>query len=806
MDKNIVTRKDFTEMNPPEGANSAPQGVDVALTSFNTDAGVVSVEKNVSTAQNANLAAGNQIGIDYSIKSFLAREQIISSGLFSTTDTVNHEVFSIESPHAILATPIYRDKVSGVMGFKGDLNLRLVVNATRFQQGRYILAFIYSGGLFRTDLRNDFYKTHSYSRTQVTQLPHVEIDVSCDTEVTLKIPYSSSQEVSLLRNNSSTLFPVGQVILRAYSPLNAVTGSLDCGYKLYASFSNVELFFPVVPQSGLARGTGKTRKRNMLPTEAEAEFDGPVSSVLVKLSKASTILGEIPLLNTFSQPVSWVSDVLARAAWTLGFSKPHSTIPQHQVVRYQPNRFGNADTKDNAPLLSIFDNNVTETDGSTFGTSIDEMHFDFIKSISAFYEQFVWTKQDAAGTALLGTLMSPREFYTSGSSFGSTAYSPTPIAWLSSMFSLYRGSIKLTFKFVKTEFHSGRLLFSFVPTSAYIGIPAVPSIADSTYLFREIVDVRYKSEVSFVIPWTSNTPYKPTRTDPFGTSEYGRVYVQVLNPLEAPDTVSSSIVVLCEVSAADDFELAFPSDISTPAMATMSAVVPQSGCEISSSNMGSTTVSRSLKPSSLCIGETVNSLRSLVKRVTYQSPAKVASVFASTYLPWALPVATNNGTAWTRPSYNLCLMDYITLPYALSKGGIRTKVITDENNVFGVQFLRASASDTAVDLWYVGTPYTLPTDTTVGGALTYVDTSLNKIIEVDVPFYSRTRSTAIGATWTAAGRISYFNEAIPAAVLEFIPLSTNDAKAWQVFKGASDDFSCGNFVSVPPFLDWSTVN
>lgn len=806
MEKSITTRDDFREVTPPSGANSAPSGVDKSLTTFNSDAGVIMTEKAMVSSQLSSLAAGNQVGIDYSIKSFLAREQLISSGLFSSTDTVNQEVYSIESPQAILATPMYKDKVSGVMGFKGDLNLRLVVNATRFQQGRYILAFIYSGGVFRSDLRNNFYKTHSYSRVQVTQLPHVEVDLSCDTEVTLKVPYSSSQEMSLLRDNSSTLFPVGQVILRAYSPLSAVTGSLDCGYKLYASFSNVELFFPVVPQSGLARGTGKTKSRNMSPTEAEAQFDGPVSSALVKLSKASTILGEIPLLNTFTQPVSWVSDVLARTAWTLGFSKPHSTIPQHQVVRYQPNRFGNADTKDNAPLLSIFDNNVTETDDSTFGTSIDEMHIDFVKSIDTFYNQFVWSKEDASGTTKFTAVMSPREFYSTGSSFGSTVFNPTPLSWLSSMFSLYRGSIKLTFKFVKTEFHSGRLLFSFVPTSAYIGIPTAPTITNSAYLFREIVDVRYKSEVSFVVPWTSNTPYKPTKTDVFGTSEYGRVYVQVLNPLEAPDTVPSSITILCEVSAAEDFELAFPSDISRPSMATMSAVVPQSGCEISSSQMGATTTTRSLKPSSLCIGESVNSLRSLVKRVTYQPPAKAASALNSTYIPWAVPVATNNGTSWTRPSYFLSLVDYISLPYALSKGGFRVKIITDEDNVFGIQYLRAAATDTATDLWYSGTPYTLPSDLSIAGALTYAGTSLNKIMEADIPFYSRTRSTAVGATWTATGRVCYFNEANPASVLEFISLSANDPKSWNVFKGAADDFALGNFVSVPPFLDWTSTN
>jgi hypothetical protein len=182
------------------------------------------------------------------------------------------------------------------------------------------------------------------------------------------------------------------------------------------------------------------------------------------------------------------------------------------------------------------------------------MSFMYSMSIPTYVASYPWVDTLVPLNTIAVLLCAPTSFTAVGPTMvGGTVPSTynTPISFGSTFFKYYRGSIGFKFKFVKTEFHSGRLVFMFVPGYG----SGAPTPTDNTmpYLHRAIVDIRYTTEFEFICPWASTVPYLDV------TVPYGTLYVSVINELRHPDTVASNINMLTEVFAANDFEFAVPS-------------------------------------------------------------------------------------------------------------------------------------------------------------------------------------------------------------------------------------------------------
>lgn len=73
------------------------------------------------------------------------------------------------------------------------------------------------------------------------------------------------------------------------------------------------------------------------------------------------------------------------------------------------------------------------------------------------------------------------------------------------LFSYWRGSIVFTFKIVKTNYHSGRLLFCAIPNDSSTSVDV--TISTSAYLNREIMDIREGAVYKVVVPYASLRPW-----------------------------------------------------------------------------------------------------------------------------------------------------------------------------------------------------------------------------------------------------------------------------------------------------------
>lgn len=752
-------------------------------------------------------------GVSQDIAAFLAKPIAVASGSFGTSDT--YATFNWVSngiPQSLLyAQPLWSNKVAGNYAFKGTLHLSVQTNATRFQQGRYILGWIPSGGGDNFDKWRRF---HTASLTLATQVPHVEIDLNCDTEATIIIPHITAQGWASL--NFATPSYVGNngcVFLTAYEPLAVATGSTSCNYNIFAHWTDVEVAMPIQPQSGRVKTRIRRKVRSIEAVEQSSSDIGPLSSGFLSLAKASSALSGIPFLSSVAAPASWALEVASKIASSFGWSRPHNAEQPSIIQRFIVPRLTNSDVADNSTVLGGMDSNGIETLSGFAGSDLDEMSLSYLTSISAFCEKVTWTSAGAQNTQLYFRPLAPRINYTSNAVAGVTNFSLSPISYFSSFFSLYRGSIKMIVKLVKTEFHSGRLLVVFKPYDIAVG--TMPSTAIGTaYEHREILDIREGNEFTLEFPYMSTTPYRSTTG---AESYYGSVQIYILNTLEAPPNVAQDITLLVEIAAGKDFELAVPTDASGVPTQIYTPQMGTNVCEIVSEDIGNSVDHETDVPARLCIGERFLSIRQMLKRFSYLGIGTAVQQSSNVFLEWLvwrtdMSFSDTNGLAGTILAPDTYA--WMQPCFALQRGGLRVKVVpttSDAARSFaGLVPFRYNAVLPLNSITWAATAALMTPN--LFGAIKPVAVQALEVsggVELQVPYYSRTQAAAccdlIGTTTAAVEGFDYQpGGPVPRTkvVVNFPTYTTTTPKPW-LFRAVSEDFSFGLFVSTPLLTGWS---
>jgi len=819
--------------NPPgkEGLFSVQQTEEVSGSDLNQNTTSATNDGGVTTSVRSYLPLSNELlnsartQVANEIASFLAKPKIVSTGTLNTTDTFATAILSKIVPSDLInVNDIWGYKIQGTLGFRGELHLTLQINGNRFQQGRYMLVFCPNGGSVGNTVA--FTRAHMATLTEVTQLPRVELDVNCDTEGTLVIPHINVQgwtAVKLL----STYGNIGTVALLAYSPLVSPAGSSSCSYTLFAHYEKVEITLPTMPQSG--RPYGRVRRNPNRPADAEAESGGlgPIQSAALKVGMASKILSGIPLLSSVAQPVSWASDIVGRAAGAFGWARPRNEGPTVYMSKQIMHRFTNVDAQDNSTKLALFDRNEVEDIPNFAGGDVDELALNYVAGISAYYTGFSWSTASAADAVLLTQPISPRLF-TRNTTQATTAITHlTPLAFVSSFFTLWRGTIRFTFKLVKTEFHSGRLLAAFTPYDyANIGSAPVVNLALSQYLHRTIIDVRNGNEFVIDVPYTAFAQYRAT----YGNDSFtGKLTLFVLNPLVAPANVSSSISVLVEVSAGEDFEWAGPAQPSgdpvfqwTP---QSGRIVPQAGrkdCTITEESVGGARDSQSLMSARAAIGERVLSFRSLLKRfnrVLNIPDGQTTDQFYSCYPPQISVRQIDSTPAVVATVMRFDTYDRVASCYAMIRGSMRWKAInmlkSHDPHILAMSYPRSGVGVSVLNLNTIQNG-AQPIDNTNAfvsvRSYAFGRGDATGGIEVEFPFYNQYPATATadvtstGATFSVTNKISIPNASNSGSrymgCFQALNYDSDPHTKPEFFRAVGEDFSAGFFVSTLPVIGW----
>lgn len=657
----INNKSDTAIDSTPHTVESGQQDTTNATTEFLDDANVVRSENLYPTTIPRDLYMSNEDNYIQDIKTFLAKPQILRQSSFTNADSATHFP-NISMPSTFLQIPLVANKISGYFGIRATMVFRIVFNATRFDMGRYIMAFIHTGGVNTTGNGNCDVAVMSHMATLVqrTQLPHVEFDLNCDTSAELTIPYLSAFNHTPLQNGF-TYGDIGVIHISPYSKIQNTAATPDVGFTLYAHLTDVEIFGAARPQS---------------ISQKEANSNGRVSSVLTKIKQFTDVMKNFPTMSSYAEPASWVLDISANAAKAVGWSKPVIEMPTHRVVRDVAPFMFNVDAVDTSKVNALTLSNAVSVLPGFSGTDIDELAVSHIASRKAWFGTKTWTTETSVNANLATLLVAPYDPnyikivpLTAGGGFNSTSY--TPLQFVSKYFKYWRGSIVYKFKFVKTEFHSGRLMFAFFLNDT-AGAATSVSATQTAYVHRAIVDIREHNEYTFTIPFMSNTPYRDNQN----ASSIGTLTISVVDQLRAPDTVPSECQILMEHAGGPDIEFAVPINVG---LTPLTGATPQSvrnDCSLGDDMLGSSSgIVHTLVNSEACIGERILSFRQLLK--TYQTQVFQTAPTSQPFfniLPFGVPVQSDD-TILRNAATNADLYTTMSGIFLFSRGSVRYKII-----------------------------------------------------------------------------------------------------------------------------------
>jgi len=745
----------------------------------------------------------------HDIKDFLGRPSVIDTGAITNSAVAGDVVTQLDLPVDLLSLPMYREKTRGFLNFRATVNLRFQANAQRFQQGRLFITYFP-----QETLNPKKFDVVQPSLTLATQLPRVDFDFATDSDVALSIPYVSP---TLGYNQINQTGAMGTYRVRIYSPLVSPGGPAVVDWTLWAWFTDIELDFPTwTPQANLGRQAKKAT-----PSEMESR---PVSTLFSKVSKAATIFTDVPLIGSFAGSLAWASGILSKTAASFGFSNPdvaNTSTLSHMNVAHD---IANVNAIGNAVSLGLLsDNRVRELPGFA-GTDIDEMSFAYLSKIPCYIDRFSWTTSQTASTGIYTKFLTMGQMSTTSPSGLDFVY-PTPMLYISNMFKYWRTGFTFTFKFVKTEFHSGRLMVVFSP-----GTFSPLSFADTRFCYREILDLRESNEFTITVPYTSTLPYlSNSDTDVTLGDSLGHLTIYVLNPLVGPSTVSPSIDVIVEVCADDTFEVAVPKSTNfepvmySPGTGAPTLVdpdddelVPQALGENVQDNTKEATLMEpapsitgirnndgGLSAAMHCIGEKILSFRSLSKRAAPIIDSLTASNVATYFRPKLVSLADCSDNVTVAADYALDYISMIAPLYNYQRGGLKFTVYCPGSSSSN-SFIRAGlapntlgtapiirATSNAIAEIKQNNALAIHTGPLVAGGCSFT-----------IPQYSRTHCEMYRLY--TANTYTLPTDIYCSDLRVYIKGNTGSNNT-RILRQAADDWSCGFFTGCLPIKNISTL-
>jgi len=747
-------------------------------------------------------------------------------GSFSTTDgatTFAHT--SIFAP--IKANDIMWNKLKGVHAFRCTTVLTLQVNATRFQAGRYILCYLPTGGAAANELGISWLtRMKFYSATQVTQLMHVELDLSRDSQVQLRIPYTCFANSTPVTKDA-TLFlkqVPGLFKIYPYMALQSGSSTNSCSFTLWAHYEDVELFGNMAPQMGNGKFSSRGLSGNIFNKAKdvlgmEIYSPGPVEKAANSVRVIADQATRIPSLSALAAPVSWLADAIGGVASVFGWSKPNIIEPITNIHNQLFSAMPTVDSHEECTVMGLSQTNHIDVLPGFAGTDEDELSLDYLKRVFAFWKVYTWSDTSAPGTEIFKIPLCPSNYYTSNAPSGyQTALSMTPVAYLSSLFNYYKGGLKFKVKIVKTEFHSGRLIFGFFPCDPTVDSTGTEvTYANLNYVQKTVIDVRDDVEWEIEVPYVSTTSFKNCGLSGYDGEPFGWLACYVQSDLISPDGVPKDVKILLEVAGSDDLTWSVPRQNSFVPLAPVAALaVPQMGGILDTGDIGTTSSKLvEFNDEACCIGEVVTSLRQLIKRPGPYIPYSNSKQLF--FYPDQFGVAVD-GTTPTWLNHGVDLIGVLGSCYSLCRGSLRFNLVpvnvTTVTDIDSVAYWMSHAlhpDESGID-----------TNRTVKSALSSA-TAAGSVqvsewaragpwmagltrwgLSFAIPFYNATHSTPTPARFVSTnttqatpfvpGRDGQTNTLVGAFV------SSVGVFNVMVMRHAGDDFNFGLFTGIPPLV------
>ncbi|QQD86568.1 polyprotein [Diversinervus elegans virus] len=554
----------------------------VQITTFENDLSIVTQDVPMPKPLETNLRSMHTDDAHHTIVSFLKRPMILREFTWNSSQNRGKDIFpKIRVPFDMIVRQ-FKQKLQGFMSFRATAVITVQFQTQPFQAGRFIMAAVPVPSLIGK--RTAFIENRI---SNLTLLNHVQADIAKQTQVELRVPYISPLIAYDLVQGR---YDWAEVVGKVYSPVTSV-GTTDVEGIVYVHFEDVQLGAPTSQPifeetSTLLAQSGSAQKKLPFEPDALTDIRQRAQEVGLTASNSSRATGALRKINgrlgeylDFAKPVTdtldkWllkpVDDFLGPILNIFGFSKP--IVEGSDKLLRPTTLFSTLEGHDRALTLATSDDVNAPFLPNLNGTNLDEMSFDYLKKIPQYIDYFTYSTTNNRNDCLYNFFVRPSFRAPENVSLNKEIYpQPSHLSFITEPFAYWTGSIVLTMKFVKTDYHSGRVEVTYHPNcNPMDSRRKVKANTDFDMAYRYIVDLREKSEISLRIPYIAVTPFKRNIAELLFPSDIststslvelnsGVVVVRALTPLKASNAVvSNTIEVLVEYNAGNDFSVMNP--------------------------------------------------------------------------------------------------------------------------------------------------------------------------------------------------------------------------------------------------------
>lgn len=459
-----------------------------------------------------------------------------------------------------------------------------------------------------------FIGTSGESAIPLSQLPRAYLYPSASQGASMMIPFIYHRQW-LDITSATDVRNMGNIVFTVLDSLKtASTSTSEITIQVYAWMEDIQLSGPTC---GLSLQSGR----------ADEYGKGVVSSAASAIAQAAGTLKSIPSIKPYATATQMIADTTSTIAKNFGFTNVPVVDDVHSLKPTPFPHMAATDIGTSIEKLAIDAKNELTIDPKVCGADFgDELLVSNIVGRESYYTSFTWTTAAAASDLLYNVRVTPSIVNTTAGT-NQTILNGTPTWLVSRMFNNWVGDLEYRFKIICSQYHRGRLRFSWDPNG-----PIASTSETTTEVYTKIVDIAECTDVVIRVPYMQDTGYLYTAgqsvaecwaTTPVSKVPFfdnGVLTVRVLTELSAP-TTSADVTVLCFVRGCDNLEFANPKVIDIENR--ISPFTVQSGL-LAYDNDDEDESSIALQPfrkpdfhEMIYMGEVVKSLRSLLRRAQY---------------------------------------------------------------------------------------------------------------------------------------------------------------------------------------------
>lgn len=686
---------------------------------------------------------------------------------------------------------VVKAKIRNFSYIRFKLHLRLVINASQFLYGKYLVVWKPLNANFSEIAlvgASDIELARHYSTYPIKGYFHPGQRDAVELEVPFmwKTPYFN---ISQLYDGTLGTFQVIPI-----NPLTKASTTAPNSFEVsvFAWFTDVDLN---VPTSEELYPTGYTDETD------SSNAKGFISSKASAIAGLATGFSKLPIIGSYAKAVEIGAKAVGGVAKLFGFSAPVNITTPTLLVKKLCGNFATTIGLVTATPLSLDPKCELTIDSSSFGwTGEDEMLFEYIARREMFLTSALWSSTGGQFLApytdvIAAVKVNPQQYAVTTY----TKYNPIGYAMLT--FDYWKATIVFRIEVVASNYHNGSLLIQYEPNVNQQLVPSMETNVVQTY----VLDISETRTHEIRIEYVSNTPFKRVRdfaisdassftpmsssdstytivSDP--TYDLGMLVISQLNTLTAPDsTVPAYVNVYQHV---EDVILAQPND-SFQTIALDWAVPTSHTTFLESSQSDTEMLSY--------FGETIPSIRTLMKRDCATAVYKTDN---NGFLYYRCPLygfnkrsASYSINGFDTKSYNT-YQNFFALMYKVQRGSMRHKTILDtkRTGIFGT----ARTDDITVTL-----PVTSP-DTgiipgyMIGGlGIDISDTATRKCVDVQIPYYNNAKFDEIYGASTIDDNNS---DSTIGSVTVFTNKDTGSINAYQ-YLSTGEDYMAACLLAAP---------